>query len=107
MITSPDKIKFESRNDVIDYVTKGFPPTKKNYAKVKAIVAKSDAVGLDEHSIDAELFNSMLDRVYHDQVRNRNIMIGIAAGLTVSIIVGSVISAGSAKEQTPAYGQQI
>ena len=41
MIVPPERIAFEHEDDVIDYVTKGFPPSKKkSYSKACQYMGK-------------------------------------------------------------------
>lgn len=116
MIMSPEKIKFEDRNDIIDYVSKGLPPTKGNYEKIIAVIknpstdessqkAGSDVIiskNLLDNSLgkplDPEAFTEVLDEVYKNRVKERNILIGITAVTVISVIVGSIISSKKKKE---------
>lgn len=34
MLTNPKRIKFETTDDIVDYVSKGLPPKKKNYNQI-------------------------------------------------------------------------
>jgi len=93
---NPENIKFESTEDVIDYVTKGLPPTRKNYEKiVEKIIYPDDPnypdnnkeVILSENIFkvtDNETFMHTLDRVYDNRINNlKNIAIGAGIGACI------------------------
>ena len=99
MIIKPEKVVFESSSDVIDYITKGLPPTKKNFNAVMDafnnevpegqtqipgvnIIIPRDA----KLEIDNEAFNKICRQVYKNRIRNRNLVIGVTAALTVGAI---------------------
>lgn len=115
MITKPEKIVFETTEDVVDYISKGLPPTKKNFNKVMIAwnssideYAKEDQPipGKDtiipanaKMNIDNDTFNAICERVYKNRVRNRNIALGIAGVLLLgSIGCGVSSSRHSSKE---------
>lgn len=95
MITNPTKILFEDEKDVIDYVTKGLPPTKKNFAKViNGLNNNGDGIHIGENVFsnenDRELINHALNIVYENRVKNRNITILAMVGLfTAGLFIGT------------------
>lgn len=100
LLTKPDSIKFESKTDIVDYVTKGLPPTKKNFNTLMASVhvptananeTKEGNVFIDENmfiNCDQETFEEVMNRVYENRIRNRNISIGVGAGVIVLALLG-------------------
>ncbi len=91
-----ETIKFETTNDVVDYVCKGLPPRKSDYEKLVTTLrcSEEDAVchidPIVTTYIDTETFTKVLDRVYEDNVRNRNIAIGIGLAVGVCVIRGMI-----------------
>lgn len=86
MITNPTKILFENEKDVIDYVTKGLPPTKKNFAKlINGLSNNDDSIHIGENmasnEIDHEMISHALNIVYENRVKNRNVTILAMVGL--------------------------
>jgi len=101
MLISPESIKFENSNDIVDYIGYGLPPTKSNYEKIVDKILNPDAndtVDTNDtvtipnkifNNVDTETFLNTLDRVYDNRIKNRNNTL-IAAG--VSILVGGIIA---------------
>ena len=94
MLIKPEKILFENINDVIDYITKGFPPTKNNYDKIIFKIMNPDNPQCDDTNdsvsiskddlkkIDRGALIYTLDRVYQNKINNtKHAAIGIGAGL--------------------------
>lgn len=97
MMRKVEMIKFETRNDVIDYVCKGLPPRKSDYEKLVTTIRypkeEDNEINIDStvtDLIDNETFTKILDRVYEDNVRNRNIMIGVGIVTGFCIIRGAI-----------------
>lgn len=104
MLLDPSKIVFESKEDVIDYITKGLPPTRDNFEKVMAamnnpvhdcytrnpgeVIIKESAVNCSEKEIIT--VNEICRQVYNNRRRNRNIAIGIGIGVTAAVVIGYV-----------------
>lgn len=100
LLTKPDAIKFDSTRDIVDYVSKGLPPTKKNYTALmnsvhaptaNAAETKNGEVFIDEQlfiNCDKETFEAVLDQIYENRIRNRNIAIGIGAAAVVGLVFG-------------------
>lgn len=94
MMRKVEMIKFETRNDVIDYVCKGLPPKKSDYEKLVTTIRcpkEDDEIHIDSsvcNEIDVETFTKVLDRVYEDNVRNRNIMIGVSIVAGICVVRG-------------------
>lgn len=116
IITKPEKIVFETQNDIIDYVGRGLPPTKKNFSKLKNAI--KDANNLREQdsedylstyedlygdkiagkdvivsphlmlNIDDETFNNILDRMYKNRVRTCKITLGVVCIAALALAVG-------------------
>ena len=110
MIVNPEKICFETTDDVIDYVSAGLPPTKKNFEKVITKVKKPDTylgdayyrnapragieVIIDESVInpsDRNAIDYTLRRVYKNRIRNRNTAL-IASGVIGLGILGFIFN---------------
>lgn len=90
----PEDIKFESVDDVVDYVALGLPPTKKNYEKLRAAVgtyptSEDSKINISRGAfleLDRQDLQIVLDRVYRDNCRNRNIVLAV----TGAIVVGAI-----------------
>lgn len=117
MIIKPEKVSFETPEDIIDYVSKGLVPTKKNYLKLKEAIkiSKEPVEDFDEDydywdddimediipekdviipksimmNISDETFNRVLDRTYKNRVRNRNVIIGMIGTLAIGALISS------------------
>lgn len=112
MIIKPEKMVFEDTNDIIDYVSRGMVPTRKNFEKVMFKVRCPDTNDKKEENqvyIPEHLFINCsesdlayaLDRVYEN--RRRNQKIGIAAILiTIGIgcLLGGAASNNKKKEES-------
>ena len=99
MLIDPKKVQFETQNDVIDYITKGFlPPRKEHFDKVIDKVRTPDNVDyayqqrgkevvISENVIsenDRKLIDSILTKVYENRIRNRNkLLIGIGSAFAL------------------------
>ena len=99
MIISPEKMVFEDSTDVIDYVSKGMVPTRKNFEKVMLrvrcpdSVKRNDEVYIPNHifiNCDNDTMYKCLDRVYKNRVRNRNITLGIVGIVAAALLIGKV-----------------
>jgi len=98
MLTKPENIKFESHEDIVDYISKGLPPTKNNYDKIVDKILYSDSNDTPDSKIDLivreRLFNDIdkptfvntLDRVYTNRLKNLNNLL-----ITASIGIGTFI----------------
>lgn len=91
-----NNLQFESQNDVIDYVTKGLPPKKKDFETLMDAVATHDPSDVDpsrhviiapgvEFDMDEDALINAMRRVYKNRCHNRNILIG------AGIIIGGVV----------------
>lgn len=90
MIIDPKYIKFESQNDVIDYVACGLPPRKKNFDAVmqasefgeyNGVVVPSKIITMSNDDLQ-----SVLQRVYADNKRNTIIAGAIIGALTIGLV---------------------
>jgi hypothetical protein len=110
----PCKIRFESKRDVVDYVTRGLlPPSKEDFdqfiAKVKhpdnitavaarmeegkEVVIPQNVVSID----DSIILEKVLTRVYENRVRNRNkIIVGLGV---IGLLALAFIIRGDTKEE--------
>ena len=61
MITPAKRVSFETKEDVINYVTKGIAPRQKDFKKV---IKKSPEL------LDSKLTNSDLELIYKNKRRN-------------------------------------
>lgn len=103
-IISPEKIVFETEADLIDYVTKGFVPTKKSFEKFMSKMynpngedevrdPNSNEVFIPDRvffNCDRDTMDMVLRQVYANRVRNRNIMltaIGVIGGI---MLIGTI-----------------
>lgn len=112
MIINPNRIQFETKNDVIDYVTKGLPPSRKNFDIAMSVLRNSNedvvtesefesdvinVIPMTNNSIipndhDREMIDAALTRVYENRIRNRNIAIGITGVVVAGIIICGIKS---------------
>lgn len=95
MMRKVEMIKFETRNDVIDYVCKGLPPRKADYERLRTTIRGTkvdEKIHIDpivKESIDIDTFTKVLDHVYENNVRTRDIF--ITAGIVVASCIIKVI----------------
>mgnify|MGYP003324770964 CR=1 FL=1 len=101
MRTDPTKLCFETSADIADYVTKGFPASKKNYAAFKdALLYPVEEISKEnegkkvmvprriiENLTQDELF-SILDKMYSNQ--RKNTAVAIIAGIAIAITAGTI-----------------
>ena len=91
LIINPATIHFENQNDIVDYLTKGACPSRKNAQAVLARIMNPDTdprdpetknVYIGEHVVrpeDRELIAALMERVYENRRWNRNAaMIGMS-----------------------------
>lgn len=86
----PNTIKFETQQDIIDYVTRGMCPTKKNFDAVMAQVRNPSTLPRDPETkdpyispdvipaADREVVAAVMERVYENRKWNRNVILGTA-----------------------------
>lgn len=102
MLVQPGRVQFASKEDIINYVSKGlFPPSKKHF---NALMNKVKNVNVDDVADDPmmpvhlkmeltreerHLLDVILTKIYANRVRNRNIF--IIGSLTFTIIVSALI----------------
>lgn len=112
LLTNPYKVKFENETDVVDYVTRGLPPTSKNYTAVMNAVRKVRRGITDEDdeqphvfinpdmtiNCDDETFEKIMDRIYENRIRNRNIGIGVSGAVILGVLVGLAKHRSSSKD---------
>lgn len=110
MITKPDKIKFESSMDVVDYISKGIVPTRRNFDDIIQKVRYPDEEGSTPVegkpymprrifiNISNDEMIEVLDRVYKNRVRNRNIRISIASIITAGLLFCGISNHQSKKD---------
>ena len=112
ILVQPEHVIFNSRQDIVDYVSKGLPPTKNNFIRLQqALYSPIDFNG-KEHppceygkdviinkkvidNIDIDEFNSILTRVYQNNVRNRNILIGLGITAATIMFIMNIFDNGS------------
>ena len=98
MIIKADNIAFENKNDIIDYVSKGFVPTRKNFENVmhKVHCPDNDNVKTPGNiyvhenlfmDCDKEELEEVLRRVYNNRVRNRNFMLTTIGLVTLGLFI--------------------
>ena len=103
MLINPEKLVFENPYDVINYVSKGMVPTKKNFDKVISKVRFPDNDDSNHNEkpyipnrlfidCDTETMYMALNQVYKNRVRNRNISVGLLAILAAGLLIGGARS---------------
>lgn len=111
MLMKPEKIRFEDDMDLIDYVGRGFPPTKANYEKVIAAMHETADPNVEVPAVKGEVYvpydmnrklsddelEAVLNRIYQNNCKNRNRFL-IGAGITIGLIV-SIAFAGGKKDE--------
>lgn len=110
----PERVVFEGTTDIVDYVSKGFPPSKKNFDRLLATVrvplkddevqvATENDIVISQHiftEIDNEQFAEVMQRVYENNVYNRNMAIlGFFGGVALGLCIGVNIGGGSDKSK--------
>lgn len=114
MFTPPERVVFEQKSDIIDYVTRGLPPTKKNFDRVMAVVynpltdeevenstAKDVVISRRIFdSVDENEFAEILKQIHANRIRNRNIAIGAFIFNTIAAIMITAKVFSSDKEES-------
>lgn len=117
LLIKPEVIQFEKPNDVIDYVTRGFPPSRAKFEGVmtalkttyddvcvdgastngKSIVIKKNII---PEEIDIDVYEDILRRTYNNRITNT-----ATAAVLVAITfgVGFLIGKSSAKDDKDMY----
>ena len=104
MLTNPKMIKFESRRDVVDYVTRGLlPPLRKDFNKVMAKLANPDDLIDIQSKMGKEVvipcdivdkktqqaMKELMEEVYENRVKNRNKLFMVIGGTAIlSYLIG-------------------
>lgn len=113
MIIDPKRVAFHSTTDVVDYVSRGPIPKPENYRLVVEKFRNPDSIGSVDSKIGKEVVISeevvnpvtaddiaaALDRVYENRVHNRNVAIGIGAGIAL-ITVGALFASSCNQSKT-------
>lgn len=107
MLIDPKKIKFETSDDVVDYVTRGFlPPLEKNFELVMkrtsnlniggepgkdviildSVFNRNDLGGYEDIMMARKITENVLRRVHKNRVRNRNRFL-VAGGIVASLFL--------------------
>lgn len=129
IITKPEKILFETQDDIIDYIGRGLPPTKKNFCKLKdaisdvkfdqklkenSTISETKVAGKDviipSHlvlNIDDETFNNILDRMYKNRVRTCKITLGVVCVAALALAIGGHKSSKSKDEDVEGFDIDI
>lgn len=110
-IIDPKKVVFETEEDVVDYVSRGLPPTKKKYKEfINRVSSPLSDLDMDDSEIvgdtviireslflncDKDTLQRSLERVYANRIRNRNIILTLAAVTAGAILFGSIKSSRS------------
>lgn len=114
-IIDPKKVVFETESDVVDYVSRGLPPTKKKYREfINRVSSPLSDVDVDDSEIvgdtviireslfldcDKDTLQRSLERVYANRIRNRNIILALAAVTAGAVLFGSIKS-GKSKDSS-------
>ena len=100
MRSDPKNILFESTGDLVDYVTKGLPPSKKKYEQFRIAldnpVENPEIYAREKVAVSRDIVDSLtqedlyaiFDRVYANQ--RKNYAIGIVIGVGVAATAGVV-----------------
>lgn len=107
-IIDPKKVVFETEEDVVDYVSRGLPPSKKKYKEfINRVSSPLNDLDMDDSEIvgdtviireslfldcDKDTLQRSLERVYANRIRNRNIILTLAAVTAGAILFGSIKS---------------
>lgn len=107
-IIDPKKVVFETEEDVVDYVSRGLPPTKKKYKEfINRVSSPLSDLDMDDSEIvgdtviireslflncDKDTLQRSLERVYANRIRNRNIILTLTAVTAGVILFGSIKS---------------
>lgn len=112
MIINPERIVFESTKDVVDYISKGLPPTKNQFDRLMnavnnpvdsteslrpgydVIITKESVKDWNDPIYVQNTVNEILHEVYRNKVAMRNTMIATGAiviigGITIAILSSS------------------
>lgn len=109
MITSPQYVKFENPVDIVDYVTRGLPPTREDFNALMTKIKLPDdwstslqkqgkeitvpqSVFTDWSEEEIDVLYKTLDRVYANRCRNLKITCGAVAGVVVAGLVIAIIT---------------
>ena len=91
ILVNPKEVKFESSTDMIDYVSKGLPPTKKNFDALVTMINDDDLYIEGSTFMNKQQFIDGLTRVYENNCRKRNAIL-IGAGVVVVAGVAGAIA---------------
>lgn len=82
MKISIERIELENDKDIIDYVTKGLSPSKKNFQRLKAGISEGSIKLLDPNKnvIQTSISPEVLEAVYNNKKRNE----------VIALILGSI-----------------
>jgi hypothetical protein len=115
MFIKPKRIKFENRNDIIDYVAKGVIPSKENYNNLsdgirnpfKAQEELDDAKGyqpvIEDYALEGisrEDMSDIIYQIYKDRVNNRNNIIKIASTAAAVSVFAAISAKKKSKEKS-------
>jgi hypothetical protein len=86
----PTEIDFESENDVIDYVSKGIAPMRKDFDNLISMISDEDTAPYCMSGIiDKDRFIDGLTRVYENNCRKRNALVIGLGVITIASIAGA------------------
>ena len=105
MILPPEKVMFNSQQDIIDYVSRGLPPTQKEFSNLMERIQRpmtyeeimksrnknENLVYIEDRlfmNIEKEQFENILNRVYENNVRNRNVLLFSIGVVSIGLIGG-------------------
>ena len=108
MLVNPKRVKFSSKRDVLDYVTKGFfPPRKVHFNRVLDKLRTPDQDNEETRAKlgrevvilnnimseeDRNSLKSVIEDIYANRVRNRNILFGTIGVVGLLKILSSIVS---------------
>lgn len=95
MLIKPEKLKFENSTDIVDYVSKGMIPRRKDFEKVLSRVNCPDVEAIPNQvyipetifiDCDPDTMNTVIRRMYENRVRNRNICFVVAGVVAAGLL---------------------
>ena len=123
MLAEPSMIAFQTRLDIVDYVSRGLIPLDPHVGMVITKVRNPDTresipdkVGrevvisedLFSSEREAEILAEVLERVHENRKRNRKITLGTIGVIGAACLIGSVFSSSNEKKkQEESYPRRV
>ena len=103
MVLTTKRITFDTSTDVVDYVTKGLPPTPYNYKKLMDGICwenSDNTLHISKNAMqemNTEQIRAVMDRVYQNRIENTAVVI---ACLVVAFGAGLILGGVGGKEKS-------